>query len=105
MMRLLATALLVAAAPVAAAAADAVKGRDFLTETCGGCHAVETTGNSPLAGAPAFRDLGASYPPEALEEALAEGIITGHPDMPEVIATPEQIDDIIAWLEQIQAPR
>jgi hypothetical protein len=30
-----------------------------------------------------FRTLGKRYPIEALEEALGEGIISGHPDMPE----------------------
>lgn len=92
-------ALLSGAAP---AAADASAGRKLLEGKCGGCHAIERAGASPLAAAPALRDLGERYPPEALEEALAEGIITGHPDMPELVASPEEIDDIIAWLEQIQ---
>jgi hypothetical protein len=33
-----------------------------------------------------------------LEEALAEGIVTGHPDMPEFMASPDQINAIIAYI-------
>ncbi|MBK8456107.1 MAG: cytochrome c [Phyllobacteriaceae bacterium] len=87
----------------AAAAADAEKGRLFLQERCGGCHATDATGDSPLPAAPAFRQLGERYSPETLEESLAEGIVTGHPGMPEVVATPEEIDDIVAWLNAVQA--
>ncbi|MFZ1680133.1 MAG: c-type cytochrome [Rhizobiaceae bacterium] len=88
-----------------AVAADADAGLAYLDAQCGACHATGTQGDSPLAQAPAFRDLGGSYPPEALEEALAEGIITGHPDMPEIAANPRDIDNAIAWLERIQPAR
>ncbi len=88
-----------------AMAADADAGLAYLDARCGTCHATGTQGESPLAQAPAFRDLGKSYPPEALEEALAEGIITGHPDMPEIAASPQDIDNVIAWLERIQPAR
>ncbi|TGW04964.1 cytochrome c, partial [Mesorhizobium sp. M2D.F.Ca.ET.145.01.1.1] len=37
-------------------------------------------------------------------EALAEGISTGHPDMPEWIASPDQIDAIIAYINTLQKP-
>jgi hypothetical protein len=33
--------------------------------------------------------LEARYPLEALEEALAEGIVTGHPDMPQFALEPD----------------
>jgi mono/diheme cytochrome c family protein len=36
-----------------------------------------------------------------LEEALAEGISTGHPDMPEFVADPDQIDAILAYIESL----
>jgi len=37
-----------------------------------------------------------------LEEALAEGIFTGHPAMPEIQLDPEEIGDFIAFLRSLQ---
>jgi len=88
--------------PASAAEPDIVHGQALIEANCSPCHATGRTGDSPHAEAPAFRTLSKRYPIETLEEALAEGIVTGHPDMPEFIATPDQIADIIAFLESIQ---
>jgi mono/diheme cytochrome c family protein len=37
-----------------------------------------------------------------LEEALAEGISTGHPDMPEFIFEPDQIEAILAYIGSLK---
>ena len=42
------------------------------------------------------------YPIESLEEALGEGIMTGHPDMPEFSFDAAQVGAIIAYLKSIQ---
>ncbi len=85
-----------------AAAADLKVGEALLTKNCSPCHAVGKTGDSPRKEAPAFRTLGQRYPIELLEEALGEGIITGHPDMPEFSFDAEQVGAIIAYLKSIQ---
>jgi mono/diheme cytochrome c family protein len=77
-------------------------GRLLIEENCSPCHATGLSGESPHPDAPAFRTLSRNYPVSQLAEALAEGIMTGHPDMPEFIAEPGQIDDMIAYLESIQ---
>ena len=42
----------------AAAESGLVKrGGQILTEMCSGCHSIHKTGQSPLAGAPAFREI------------------------------------------------
>jgi mono/diheme cytochrome c family protein len=93
------------APPVAAAVVpSAERGHALVKRDCGGCHAVEADGDSPLARAPAFRTRHDKYPLEALEEALAEGIFSGHPAMPEYEYAPEEIDDIIAWMRTLDAP-
>jgi cytochrome c len=79
------------------------KGRILLQENCARCHAIAETGASPFEPAPPFRTLGARYPLENLEEALAEGILGGHPAMPEFVFEPDQIDAIIAYLESLQS--
>ena len=88
----------------AAAAADPKLGEALLMKNCGSCHAVGRTGDSPNKEAPAFRILGQRYPIESLEEALGEGIVTGHPDMPEFSFDTDQVGAIIAYLKSIQQP-
>jgi hypothetical protein len=36
-----------------------------------------------------------------LEEAFAEGIVTGHPSMPEFVLDPGQVADLIAHLKTL----
>jgi len=64
------------------------------------CHAM--TQPSPFAGAPPFRTLHERYPVDTLQEALAEGIVTGHPDMPEFRFDPNQIGDFLAFLKTLE---
>ena len=71
-----------------AMAEDIARGEVLLTKYCASCHALGQAGPSPHPEAPAFRTLGQRYPIESLEEALAEGIMSGHPDMPEFSLTP-----------------
>jgi mono/diheme cytochrome c family protein len=79
------------------------RGRAFAEQNCGSCHATGFSGASPLAKAPPFRTLHERYPVENLTEALAEGIRTGHPVMPQFDALDtEQIDDLIAYLKSLE---
>lgn len=80
----------------------AQRGRVFVQTHCASCHAIGRTGPSPLAIAPPFRDLHRQYPVETLEEALAEGIVTGHPTMPEFRLEPDQINGVIAYLKSLE---
>lgn len=50
---------------------------------CTDCHATETTGDGPFSTAPRFCDLHLHYDFEFLGEALAEDIVTAHPQMPQ----------------------
>lgn len=104
MTRPVALAVLIwAALSVPASAEDDPKhGEELLQKNCASCHAIGRTGDSPHKFAPAFRTLGQRYPIEALEEALAEGIISGHPDMPEYKFDADDVGDIIAHLKSIQ---
>ena len=46
--------------------------------------------------------LARRYPIEELEEALGEGIVTGHPHMPEFCFGADDVGAIIAYLKSIQ---
>jgi cytochrome c len=87
----------------AAAAPDSVqRGREFARTNCARCHSVERSGESPLKSAPPFRSLHQRYPVEYLEEALAEGMVTGHSEMPEFRLEPDQIADFIDFLKSLE---
>jgi cytochrome c len=78
------------------------RGEALVQRDCARCHAIGKTGASPHKEAPPFRTLGKRYPIESLEEALAEGIVSGHPDMPEFQFDPDDVGAIIAYLKSIQ---
>ena len=65
-------------------------------------HAIGKIGQSPLKIAPPFRALYEHYPVENLQEPLAEGIITGHPTMPEFRFDPGQVGNTIAYLKSLE---
>jgi cytochrome c len=80
------------------------QGHALLAKNCARCHAIESSGNSPHRQAPPFRTLSRKYPTEWLAEALAEGLSTGHPDMPEFVFKPDEVNAILAYLQSIQVP-
>ena len=89
----------------AAHAASVQHGRAIAATNCGGCHSVDRTGASPNPKAPPFRTLGQSYPDEDLEESLAEGIVTGHRKMPQFQFSSADVQDLIAFLKDLQPGR
>ena len=78
------------------------RGYELVSSLCSGCHAVTRNDRSKHKDAPAFRDVVDRYPPEALAEALAEGIVSGHPDMPVFVFEPDDISAIIGYLDTLQ---
>ncbi len=106
-LRFLAAAFAVAALASLAAAeglppGDAEAGAELAGRLCAGCHAIAREGPGPHPAAPAFPVLATRWPPANLAEAFAEGIAVGHTQgirMPEFVLAPEQIEDLIAYLE------
>ena len=80
----------------------AQRGLTYMQAHCASCHSISKAGESPLKLAPPFRDLHLRYPVETLEEALGEGIVTGHPTMPEFRLEPAQIGNFIAFLKSLE---
>jgi cytochrome c len=78
------------------------RGQTFVRANCASCHAIDKVSPSPLREAPPFRQLHLRYPVENLAEALAEGIVTGHPTMPEFRLDPDQVGDVIAFLKSLE---
>ena len=78
------------------------KGEWLAKMNCSRCHAIGKEGDSPHPQAPAFRTLSSKYPIKQLEEALAEGIVSGHPDMPVFVFGPHDVEAIIQYLQSVQ---
>lgn len=99
-------AFLLGAVPMSASAQDqgVAAGLALVEKNCARCHAVGKTGTSPRSEVPPFRDLSRRYPIDSLAEALAEGIITGHNDMPEFRFAPHEISAILAYLNSVASP-
>ena len=85
-----------------AQAASVERGQHFARVNCARCHSIDKVTSSPLALAPPFRTLHQRYAVESLAESLAEGIVTGHPSMPEFRLDPDQIEDLIAFLKSLE---
>jgi cytochrome c len=78
------------------------RGKTFALNNCARCHSIDRVTPSPLKIAPAFRTLHLRYPVETLGEALAEGIVTGHPTMPAFQLDPDQINDLLSYLKTLE---
>lgn len=94
-------------APLAAAesgdAALAAQGKAIVEQQCSRCHQIGSSGASRLAEAPPFRELMKLYGPEALEEALGEGLSSGHPDMPEFTFEPDDVAAIVSYFSTLKS--
>mgnify|MGYP006000578001 CR=1 FL=1 len=103
LVRLTIGVMLLTSAAVPTLADDAVVAGQVLVQMyCTDRHATEMTGESPLAIAPRFRDLHLRYDVEHLAEALVEGIVTAHPEMPPFEFDPDQASAIIAYLKTLE---
>ena len=78
------------------------RGKTFALNNCARCHSIDRVTASPLRIAPPFRTLHLRYPIDTLAEAFAEGIVTGHPTMPEFQLDPDQIHDLLSYLKTLE---
>lgn len=80
---------------------SASRGAVLAQTRCSGCHATGSSDSSPMPAAPPFRSLGQRYPVTDLQEALAEGLVTAHPAMPQITMEEADIADLIAYLDSV----
>jgi len=80
----------------------AQRGLTFVRVHCVQCHSIDRVSESPLTIAPPFRTLHLKYPIESLERRLSEGIVAGHPTMPQFRLDPDQVANVIAYIKTLQ---
>jgi len=81
----------------AEAGGPAAEGRKIIEARCASCHSLGAKAGHP--DAPSVLALAQMGPPEGLAESLAEGIMVGHPDMPEARMSAKEIEAVIAFLK------
>ncbi|MGI9482765.1 MAG: c-type cytochrome [Hyphomicrobiales bacterium] len=87
--------------PQAGAEPDIAAGKQIAETQCARCHAIGRDDESALPAAPPLRTLASKWPLDVLDEAFAEGIVTGHADMPEFRFQPKQITDLLGYIQSI----
>lgn len=81
------------------------RGEAMAETLCVSCHAIGHSGSSLHPDALPFRQLSWRYPVMQLRESLAEGIMVGHPDMPEWQFEAGDIEALLTYIETVQQPR
>ena len=95
---MLATVLAGAALRANAQDGDVVAGHAFAREACNACHMVEAEQRAPrlIVIGPAFRDIANTRGVTAT--SLRVFLWTSHPKMPNLILTPDETADVIAYI-------
>ena len=86
---------MMAVTPVAAEDGDALVGHRLATSWCGGCHQIEGHEVGKFAG-PNFSDI--ANLPSTTPLALKVFLRTSHKNMPNVVLTDRQADDVVAYI-------
>jgi mono/diheme cytochrome c family protein len=100
-----AAVLLLDAVPLDAAGSArlAARGRAVLQQNCARCHAIDSSGDSPMQAAPPMREIYARFAPRELQAELSEGMVSHFRDMPQIEFASEDVDAILAYLYQLSA--
>jgi len=82
---------------------DTERGERLLRRHCARCHIVGLAGKPTPNSAPMFRNLSKTISMDNLANSLSDGVLTGHPKMPNFYFTSKEVDVIMAYLRSIQA--
>ena len=80
----------------------AARGAAIARASCAGCHAIEATGDSPMAVAPPFRVIVQRRSSDDLAAAFERGLVTTHPAMPPYVFRANEIHDLTAYLDTLR---
>ncbi|MDP3174386.1 MAG: c-type cytochrome [Phenylobacterium sp.] len=80
------------------------RGRKVAQQACAACHAVEVSGVSPRAKAPAFASLEMRHT-AALGGRIEQLTRTGHYEMPPLELRPDEVADLAAYIASLEPRR
>lgn len=78
------------------------QGEAIAEAACVTCHAIDADSDSTHPDAPPFRTLHERFDIEVLAEPLVEGIMVGHPDMPEYQFDAQSAESLIVFIKSLQ---
>jgi mono/diheme cytochrome c family protein len=78
------------------------EGRFLADVHCAACHTFTARDQAKRSTAPPLYTLSQRYPISDLRAPLSQGIVVGHPEMPQFRFRPEDVDALIAYLDSIQ---
>jgi mono/diheme cytochrome c family protein len=97
----MAAMLLVHASAAVAQDADIEAGAAYAEQVCSPCHAVlPHEKHSPLPQAPSFQSVADT--PGMTELALTVFLQSSHPSMPNIILTPDEMRNVIAYIRSLK---
>ena len=81
---------------------DKDRGHTYAQKFCGDCHGVEADDRLLLGDLPTFKEVADS---EGMSpRALSVWLQTSHPNMPDIIIKPDDMDDVIAYIMSLKTP-
>jgi mono/diheme cytochrome c family protein len=80
----------------------AARGEALVVRECAMCHAIGSSGSSPMREAPPFGEIAARVDPGVLRNSLQAGILSGHPTMPRLSLAPNDVEAILAYLSSVR---
>ncbi|MCZ7595452.1 cytochrome c [Hyphomicrobium sp.] len=92
--------------PVGASAVelgDKDAGHAYAQKVCADCHAVEKDTNFLFTDIPSFQEVADSQ--GMSPRALAVWLQTSHPNMPDFIIPPDDMDNVIAYIMSLRTPK
>jgi cytochrome c len=95
--------LLISFAAQPSARADQARGKILAEQQCSYCHAVKWDDLSPDPGAPSFAEVAAE--PSITEYMLRVFLKTPHPTIPNLIISPDDVDDLVSYIISLKPER
>ncbi|MDP3898710.1 MAG: cytochrome c [Mesorhizobium sp.] len=101
---LISIALLAMCGPALSDRESAFRGRRIAEANCAECHAIARYDTSENPAAPPFRTLSRRPSFATLRQSMSGQIFLRHAVMPDFEPTPDQVNDIVDFIENIQFP-
>jgi mono/diheme cytochrome c family protein len=79
------------------------RGHEYAQKHCSDCHAIEKDDQLLLGDVPTFQEVADSQ--GMSPRALAVWLQTSHPNMPDFIIPPDDMDNVIAYIMSLRTPK